>query len=149
MKVSETLSDEQKRTLVALVDQIIPPSSNGEMPGAAEAGCADQLQGEANLLWLREGLISITEMSHDRFGREFASLTGPEREHLVAAWRRSFVRASIRLANQVVEFYYQHETVLEAIGLPSRPPFPEGYVVEDGDLTLLEPVFERGNIYRD
>ena len=35
------------------------------------------------------------------------------------------------------------------IGLEARPPFPQGYLLEEGDLTLLEPVYLRGKIYRD
>jgi hypothetical protein len=30
-----------------------------------------------------------------------------------------------------------------------RPPFPQGYVVEQGDWTLLEPVQRRPKVYRD
>ena len=43
----------------------------------------------------------------------------------------------------------KNEKVLELIGVEERPPFPNGYQIEKGDLSLLEPVFLRGKIYRD
>ena len=53
------------------------------------------------------------------------------------------------LAQQTVTCYYQNDRVLEAIGVGARPPFPEGYQVPSGDLSLLEPVRGRGRIYRE
>ena len=38
--------------------------------------------------------------------------------------------------------------VLESLGTPPRPPFPEGYEVDQGDWSLLDPVRNRGPIYR-
>jgi hypothetical protein len=37
---------------------------------------------------------------------------------------------------------------MEAIGLEPRPPFPFGRAVIDGDLSLLEQVYEREPLYR-
>ena len=48
----------------------------------------------------------------------------------------------------LMECYYQNGNVLEAINLGNRAPFPEGYHITEGDLTLLEEVYERGEIYR-
>lgn len=39
--------------------------------------------------------------------------------------------------------YYQHPLVLEAIGEPPRPPFPEGFTVEPTDPVLLEKLESR------
>jgi hypothetical protein len=40
--------------------------------------------------------------------------------------------------------YYQHPTVLAGLGEPARPPFPEGFEVEETDEELLEKLRERG-----
>ena len=48
-----------------------------------------------------------------------------------------------------VTCYYQDDRVLAAIGLEARPPFPKGYDVPAGDLSLLEPVRRRGSIVRE
>lgn len=53
------------------------------------------------------------------------------------------------LATQVLTAYYMDDRVMEAIGLEPRPPFPKGYDVIPGDLSLLDPVRARGQIWRE
>ena len=48
----------------------------------------------------------------------------------------------------IMQAYYQDPRVLALHGLATRPPFPDGHVVEAGDWTLLDPVVERGVVYR-
>ena len=45
--------------------------------------------------------------------------------------------------------YYQNDKVLEALGLEARPPFPQGYHLDQMDFGLLEPVKKRGKQWRD
>jgi len=54
-----------------------------------------------------------------------------------------------RLALETVTCYYQQDGVIERLGMEPRPPYPKGYQVLPGDLTLLNPVTARGRIYRD
>ena len=146
---SQSLSDELAGTLVSLVNLIIPSNADRGLPAAADVGCAEYLQNQEDLAWVRDGIAILAEASRDQFGREFRSLATAEQEQLVHGLRRRLTRFYIRLSQRVAERYYQDDQVLESIGLPARPPFPEGYLVDEGDLTLLEPVFERGEIYRD
>jgi hypothetical protein len=37
---------------------------------------------------------------------------------------------------------------MRALSIEIRPPFPNGYQQEPNDLTLLEPVRQRGEIFR-
>ena len=48
----------------------------------------------------------------------------------------------------ICQCYYRDERVLTSLGMAPRPPFPEGFEVEDGDWSLLDPVRARGPIYR-
>ena len=147
--ISGNLNDEQERALIALLNLIIPPSEDRTLPGAAEVGFVAYMQKENHVPWIRDGLLSITDTSQERYGREFSVLTGAEQTQLIDELRRRLIRFFIRLTNLVMECYYQHDRVLEAIGLEARAPFPEGYAVEEGDLTLLEPVAQRVKLYRD
>ena len=52
------------------------------------------------------------------------------------------------LVFQTYVAYYQHRDVVRALGLPPRPPHPEGYELEEGDLTLLDPVRRRDPLFR-
>ena len=147
--VSKNLNEEQERTLVALLKLIIPPSEDGKMPGAADVGFLAYMHNENLIPWVREGLLSIAEETHKRYGQEFSVLRSSEQSELIGKLRRRLFRFFSRLTTEVIQCYYQHDRVLEAIGLEARAPFPDGYVLEDGDLTLLEPVYQRGKIYRD
>ncbi len=147
--VAENLNEEQERTLIALLNLIIPPSEDGKMLGAADVGFFSYLHNENFFPWIREGLLSIVEESHNKYGQEFSTLSDSEQTQLIDRLRRGLFRFFSRLTTQVMQCYYQHDQVLEAIGLEARPPFPQGYLVEEGDLTLLEPVYERGKLYRD
>ena len=48
----------------------------------------------------------------------------------------------------ICQSYYRDPRVLESLGTPPRPPFPEGYEIQQGDWSLLDPVRARGPIYR-
>jgi hypothetical protein len=143
------LNEEQERTLNVLLNLIIPPSEDGKMPSAADVGFFAYMHNENLYSWIREGLLSIGEETHNMYGKEFSVLSGSEQTQLIDRLRRKLFRFFSNLATQVMLCYYQHDHVLEAIGLEARPPFPHGYLVADGDLTLLEAVYERGKIYRD
>jgi hypothetical protein len=39
--------------------------------------------------------------------------------------------------------YYRDDRVMVSLGLEARPPFPKGYVLEQGDWSLLDPVRAR------
>jgi hypothetical protein len=147
--VSENLDVEQERTLMAIVNLIIPPSEDGKMPSAADVGFLAYMYNENFLPWIREGLIVIIEESQNKYGQEFSALSSSEQTRLIDKLRRRLLQFFNRLTTRVIQCYYQHDEVLEAIGLEARPPFPEGYLLEEGDLTLLEPVFLRGKIYRN
>ena len=54
-----------------------------------------------------------------------------------------------QLILETVTCYYQQDRVLEGLGMEARPPYPKGYQVEQGDLSLLNPVIARGKIYRE
>ncbi len=53
------------------------------------------------------------------------------------------------LVGIVVQCYYRDDRVLRAIEMEPRAPHPAGYDLEQGDWSLLEPVRQRGKIYRD
>ena len=145
----ENLNEEQSRILIALLNLIIPPSEDGKMPGASDIGFLAYIHNENHFLWIREGLLGIVEESYSKYGQGFSALSSSEQTQLIGTLRRRFFRFFNRLSFQVIQCYYQNDRVLEAIGLPIRPPFPLGYFVEEGDITLLESVYERGKIYRE
>ena len=141
----------QLASLDAVLNLIVPASADGRMPGAAEVGVPAYLCAEAAdaLPVLREELDELDRRSNARFARGFAALEQDERKTMVEALRAQAPAFMNRLAMETLACYYQHERVLEGLGLEARPPYPTGYQVVQGDLSLLAPVRAHGKIYRD
>ena len=53
------------------------------------------------------------------------------------------------LSQIVLQCYYRDDRVMRSLGMEVRPPFPKGFVVEQGDWSLLDPVRARPKMYRE
>lgn len=145
------LASGQRANLDIVLNMIVPPSADGRMPGAAEVGVPAYLFAEAPdaLPVLRQELDELERRSRERFARGFAELEQNERKPLLDELRAQQPSFMSRLAMEALACYYQHDRVIEGLGMEVRPPYPKGYQVVQGDLSLLEPVRARGRIYRD
>lgn len=141
----------QRATLDAVLNMIVPPSADGRMPGAAEVGVLAYLLAEAQdaMPLLRQELDELDRRSRERYARAYAELEQAERKQQIEAMRAQAPTFMNRLAMETLACYYQHDRVLEGLGREARPPYPKGYQVAPGDLSLLDPVRARGKIYRD
>jgi len=147
----QMLTSTQRASLDRVLNLIIPPSADGRMPGAAEVGVPDYLAAEAPdaLPLLCRELDELEQQSRERFARGFAELESGERKSLIDAMRAQDPLFMNRLVHELLACYYQHDRVLEGLGLEARPPFPKGYQIAQGDMRLLAPVRARGKMYRD
>ena len=57
--------------------------------------------------------------------------------------------AGALLTSAAGQAYYQDDRVLQSLGLPPGPPFPQGYETPQGDWSLLDPVRQMAKRYRD
>jgi len=148
---SQPLTSEQRAILDLVLNLIVPPSADGRMPGAAEVGVLAYLAAEAPdaLPLLRQELDQLDLRSRERFARGYAELEQAERKNQIEAMRAQAPSFLGRLAMETLACYYQHDRVLAGLGREARPPYPKGYQVAQGDLSLLDPVRARGKIYRD
>lgn len=145
------LSEDQRRVFDIVLDLIVPASADGRRPSAADIdvlGYIRDVEGQT-LDALRADLDRLDAEAMETHGRAFASLDPTIRQGLVDALREREPHFLRTLAMQTVTCYYQDDRVLEAIGVGARPPFPKGYEVPSGDLSLLEPVRRRGKVYRE
>lgn len=144
----------EERALASLLDELIPPSGDGRLPGAGELGLGAHVAAVARAnpdvaAVLRDGLAALDARARERGGAGFAALPRPERTRVLqdlAATGPSFLPG---LLFHTYVGYYQHPRVLEGLGLEPRPPHPAGYELEPGDLSLLDPVRRRGRLYRE
>lgn len=145
------LTPSRHETLRVLLGMLVPPSADGRMPGAA--GMPEVLRHvegvAAALPVLRDGLAALEREATARYGAGFAALDDARRSALLDEFAARQPAVLQRLGLEAVTCYYQQDGVVERLGLEARPPFPIGYQVPAGDLTLLEPVIARGRIWRD
>lgn len=145
------LTDDQIHALASVLDAIIPPTEDGAFPGAGEIGLAGILNQKAPefVPVLAAGLVALAELMARREVTDFVSLDTDAKRSLleeVASQQPTFLPG---LLFQTYSNYYQHPRVLEALGLHARAPYPLGYDLESGDMSLLDPVRRRGPRYRD
>lgn len=130
-EVPSIIGSDLAPVLDAVLNTLIPPSEDGSLPGAGSLGCAGRvwelcgrLPGLRKLI--AEGLQELELTCWKSFGCGFASLDGERREQLLA--QQGFV---FPLLIQTYVAYYQHPTVLAALGFEPRPPHPLGYKITD------------------
>jgi hypothetical protein len=151
--IAADLSHEDELALSCVLDEIIPPSADGRLPGAGELGLVSVIREELRKspdlrLAVSQGLAALDELSRAR-GGAFPSLDARDRlevmNELVTA-QPAFLPG---LIFHTYCAYYQAPRVVEGLGLEARPPHPQGYTLESGDLGLLDPVRQRGPMYRE
>lgn len=138
-------SPDEERMLANLLDEIIPPSRDGRLPGAGSLGLTEHIvrtvQRTPMLRPVVEyGLTALGDLARKRNADGWATLSKEERRDVFqefAATDQFFLPAFLFL---VYSGYYQNRRVVEALGLEARAPHPKGYEMEENDLTLLEPV---------
>lgn len=142
-------SEDEMHMLASVLDEIIPPSTDGRLPGAGQLGLAryidEAMQKTPELRsMIAQGLSDLDTLARSRKTTDFAALAKEDKLQLLN--EQGFV---LPLAFQTYTAYYQHPQVVEALGLEARPPHPKGYQMEPNDLTLLDGVRRRSKMYRE
>ncbi len=139
-----------QHTLSAVLDTLIP-ARDPSLPGAGTLGVGayveEKLRDSASLV--TSGLAALDVLARDGGAADFAELPLEKRAPLlgeVATDHPGFVE---NLVFHTYTGYYQNPRVVVALGLEPRPPHPQGYELELGDLGLLDAVRKRTKFYRD
>jgi hypothetical protein len=136
-----------------VLEEIIPPSADGSFPGAGELGVGARIeemlaqQPELGRI-VEQGLASIRHLAESRDPSGFGGLARSERAALlreVEAAEPAFFGA---LVMHTYFGYYTDRRITDRLGV-RNPPQPEGYDLERGDLSLLDPVRARPKLWRD
>ena len=135
-----TLTEPEKRLLCRVAGYMIPASAAHQMPAASDDVIFTDIiaslgrDGPA----VRQALVCIETLVG----------TAGEIGGALAQFRRLHPKLAATLSMIVAQCYYRDDRVMRAIGMEPRPPFPKGFQVEPGDLSLLDAVRARGAIYR-
>ena len=140
--------------LVLVLDELIPPSVDGRMPGAGALGAGAIVQHVAAATpglepLLTQGFAALEDLARRRDAKGFAALARGTRIEVLGELEQSVPLFLPTLLTLACVGYYSSEQVLTALNGNARPPHPEGYDVEPDDLSLLEAVRARGKLYRD
>ncbi len=137
-------------TMRRVAGLMIPASAEYSMPSAdddAIFGMIVARAGEAAAV-IKTGLGVLDNLARERQSMAYVDLNDADAGQLVEdlqGARESFMRL---LMSTIVQCYYQDDRVMVALDMEPRPPFPEGYEVEQGDWSLLDPVKARDKFYR-
>src|ERR1051325_3463791 len=142
-------SPEETEILSSVLDQIIPPSRDGKLPGAGELGVARYIDRITRTMpelraMVIEGLAALAEFAASRKAPSFAALSNEEKRQAVE--EQGFLPI---LVLHTFAGYYQESRVLAGLGLEPRPPHPKGYEMEPNDLTIVDQVRRRPKTYRE
>jgi hypothetical protein len=143
--MSAPLSAQERDTLTALLDQLLPPRDDGRLPGAGGLGLAEAVDAGTRGAPLRPAIAAALA---SLAARGFASAPEPEQLERVQALAKEQPAVFQALLAAAYGAYYTHPRVALVLGLPARPPFPEGYPVPPTDFSLLDPVRRRDRMYR-
>ncbi len=136
-----TLTQRQRDDLRTVAGMIVPSSDEYKVPGADDAAVqADILQtlgrDTASVVAALDHLAKIA-------GKPLADLDSARRDAVANEFRATGGGAAATLVRVVLQCYYRDDRVLRSLGLELRAPFPQGYVLEQGDWSLLDPVKTR------
>jgi hypothetical protein len=146
MAADNFLTPAQTDDLCTIAGMIVPASAEFDVPGADDPAIqADIL---ATLGRDAGPVRTALEQLAGLAGAPLASLD-PARQAAVAQELRASGGAAVATLTRVVlQCYYRDDRVLRSLGLELRPPYPKGYVLEDGDWSLLDPVRARPPSWR-
>jgi hypothetical protein len=141
------LSDAEINDLAKIAGTMVPEDTALRMPGADDPAILDDIVRSVgrDLPLVREALAAIAAKS----GGAFAGMDREAREALINDWYATGGIAAAALGRVIVGAYYRDDRVLLALGHEARAPFPKGYVLEQGDWSLLDVVRGRQPFWRD
>lgn len=132
----------------AFLDLVIPPSGGGKLPGAGELDLVERFaaEAEADPMFgpvISAGLEAVRAAALEADSNGLPGLSPEARLALVQGQLATHGMLMFGVARFLYPAYYQHPSVLQGLGQPPRPPFPDGFEVEDTDPALLEALRAR------
>ncbi len=141
------LTSGQRESLRAVARIMIPASEDYRVPGADDQLIfADVLATlTPNLTSVVSALSTLDALADGSFAEQDASTQAT----ICERFRSSNSPLVGVLVALIAQCYYRDNRVMRSLGMEPRPPFPQGFEVEQGDWSLLDPVRARAKIYRD
>jgi len=141
-----SLSPRQRDDLRTVAGMIVPASDAYKVPGADDPA----IQADMLATLGRDTKLVTAALDHlaRLAGQPLADLDDARRDAVAQAFRKHGGTAAATLVRVVLQCYYRDDRVLRSLGLELRAPFPKGYVLPEGDWSLLDPVKARSGTLR-
>ena len=143
-------SDAQIELVTEVLNRIIP--ANEELPGAGKIAVdyLDEVVGGSPRLKriFNHGLSQIEVSAYRMYAQDFPSLSGEQIDVVLRQVEVDEGEFFDLLVRQTYNGYYTDPKIIELLGLEARPPQPLGHRVDQGNITLIENVKNRGIAYR-
>ena len=132
------LTPAQRADLRTVAAMIIPASEEYKVPGADDPA----IQADMLATLGRDTALVMQALDHlaRLAGKPLAELDTAKRDAVATEFRATGGAAAATLVRVVLQCYYRDDRVLRSLGLELRAPFPQGYVLPEGDWALLDPV---------
>lgn len=134
--------------LEKLVSLMIPADEARGLPDGSKVSVGEFLKSEG----IYEQLLAhLDELGHQITavtGLNLIELTQSQFDGLLKEQKKIIEPIVKQIGPVLLKAYYTNPIVQKRIGVGDKPPFPDGKIVHEGNLELLEPVFNRGPIYR-
>ena len=140
------LTQSQRDDLRTIAALIVPASDEYQVPAADDPA----IQADMIKTLGRDTALVVKALDHlaRLAGKPLAALDPAQRDAVIKEFRATGGAATATLVRVVLQCYYRDDRVLRSLGLELRAPFPKGYVLEEGDWALLDPVKARGGRMR-
>lgn len=146
-------TQDQSELLNAILDTLIPPRADGQVPGAGALGVADFLPSATSYAQDPLGDTKAVLDHVSETAPEFLSKDANEREALLKGTEAAVPKAFATLVRLTYMGYYSRPDTRPMFGVGKHPIHPDGYPVARESDALLEeltaPVRHRGEIYRN
>ena len=131
-----------------VLDTFIPGDADLGMPSASQIDFeAYQLKYQTHKL-VDEFLAELTLLSQSKYGNNFVELDEEKRLAAVNSCKAKNIRLFVAFLTNCFRAYYSDKIVLSCLAVGAVPPYPIGNMLKPDDWSQLEPVYERGPIYR-
>ena len=146
----QPLLPEQRKVFDVLVDQIIPEDKDRHKPSAKEVDVLGFITEHDNELVhaIKGQLDDLNKRAKEQFNKPISEISPAQQSQVIDQARQANAQFYTRLALHTATSYYQDPRVMAVIGVPARAPYPEGFTVQQGDTSLLDPVRSRGTRWR-
>src|SRR3954452_14406477 len=141
MSAANELTPAQRAALRTVAAMIIPAGDEYRVPGADDPA----IQADMLATLGRDAALVAQALDHLALlaSQPLAELDTARRDAIATEFRATGGAAAATLVRVVLQCYYRDDRVLRSLGLELRAPFPQGYVLEQGDWSLLDPVRAR------